>query len=66
MASPPGTKGDQAGILAVADVLGGLAGALLHRATAQGAGIAEDAAVGELRLDKVKYKYSRTNEVIIN
>ncbi|HPA98312.1 MAG TPA: hypothetical protein PLQ24_06830 [Methanothrix sp.] len=48
------------------DVLAGLAGALGNSAASQGAGIAEDAAVGELRLDKVKYKYSRTNEVIIN
>jgi len=48
MASPPGTKGDPGGDLAVGDVLAGLARALGHSATAQGAGIAEDAAGGEV------------------
>jgi len=66
MASQLGTKGRPGRDMADDDVLAGLAGALGNSAASQGAGIAEDAAVGELRLDKVKYKYSRTNEVIIN
>ena len=46
-----GHKGGPHGYLAVADVLAGLAGALGNSATAQGAGIAEDAAGAELGLN---------------
>ena len=49
--------------MAVGDVLAGAGCAVCHRVAAQGAGTAEDA---RRRLDKVKYKYSRTNDVFIN
>ena len=43
MVSPPGTKGDQAGIWQSEKCLQVLAGALGNSAAAQGAGAAEDA-----------------------
>ena len=67
MASPPGTKGDTGGDLAVGDVLASLARALGHRAAAQGAGIAEDAAGAELGLGSVRgHEVSIALEILIH